>query len=293
MGAVARLVEQEFGAPGDHGLAESDEDPQQILQVHQQRAAIVERHHVAAEIGLQRGEFVELVQHHVGDDVALQLDHHAKAVAVGFVAQVGDAFDLLVAHQFCDALDHRGLVHLIGNFRDDDRFAVFSRGLDRDLAAHHDGAAAGKVGLADAGAAEDDAAGREIRAGNDLVEVLDGQRGIVDQRDAGIDDFAEIVRRDVGRHADGDAAAAIDQQVGKLGRQHARFAERAVVVVLVVDRVLVEIVEQRLRDLGQARFRVSHRGGGIAVDRTEIALPVDQRHPHREGLRHADHRVID
>jgi hypothetical protein len=41
--------------------------------------------------------------------VALQLDDDAHAVAVGFVADVGDALDALVAHQFGDLLDHRSL----------------------------------------------------------------------------------------------------------------------------------------------------------------------------------------
>jgi hypothetical protein len=62
---------------------------------------------------------------------------------------------------------------------------------------------------------------------------------------------------------------------------------------LEIDGVLVDIVDQRLRDLGQAGFGVTHRGRRIAVDRAEIALPVDQRHAHGEILRHADHRVVD
>ena len=293
VGAVARLVEQEFGAPGDDLFAERDEDRQQVLQVHQQRTAGVERHHVAAEIGLQRREPVELVQHHFGHRVALQLDDDAKTVAVGFVAQIGDALDLLLAHQFGDALDHGGLVHLVGNFRDDDGFAVLADRFDRHLAAHHHRAAAEMIGRANALASEDDAAGRKIRSRNDVDEVVDRQRGIVDQRDAGVDHLAEIVRRDVGGHADRDAAGAVDQQVREFGGQYPRFAERAVVVVLVVDGVLVEIVEQQLRDLGQARFGVPHRGGHIAVHRAEIALAVDQRHAHGEFLRHANHRVID
>ena len=48
-----------------------------------------------------------------------------------------------------------------------------------------------------------------------------------------------------------------------------------------------------MRGLGQARFGVTHRRRRIAVDRTEIALAVDQRHAHREVLRHADHGVVD
>ena len=56
------------------------------------------------------------------------------------------------------------------------------------------------------GAAEDDAAGREVGAGNDVDQLVDAEARIVDQRDAGVDHLAEIVRRDVGRHADRDAA---------------------------------------------------------------------------------------
>ena len=129
--------------------------------------------------------------------------------------------------------------------------------------------------------------------GNDVDEVVDAERGIVDQRDAGVDHFAEIVRRNVGGHADRDAAGAVDQKVREFRRQNRRLLLGAVVVRLEVDGVLVDIVEQVVRDLGQAGFGITHGGGHIAVDRTEIALPVDQRHAHGEILRHADHRIVD
>ena len=54
--------------------------------------------------------------------------------------------------------------------------------------------------------------------------------GIVDQRDRRVDHLAEIVRRDVGRHADGDAAGAVDQQVREARRQDHRLLLGAVVV---------------------------------------------------------------
>ena len=40
MGAVAGLVEQEFGAARDHLLAERDEQRQQVLQVHRLRTTL-------------------------------------------------------------------------------------------------------------------------------------------------------------------------------------------------------------------------------------------------------------
>ena len=100
------LPSWKLGAPRHDLFAEGDEGGDHVLQGHQLRTAAVERQHVDAEGRLQRREAVELVQHHVGRGVALELDHHAHAVAVALVAQIGDAFDALLAHQFGDALDH-------------------------------------------------------------------------------------------------------------------------------------------------------------------------------------------
>ena len=151
MGAVARLAEQMLGAPVDDLFAERNEQRQQVLQVHQQRPAAVERDHIGAERRLQRGEAVKLVEHDVRHRVAAHFDHDAEAVAVGFVAQRANALELLVAHQFADPLDQVRLVHLIGNFADDDdRLALAAQRLELDLAAHDDGAAAVMIGGADA-----------------------------------------------------------------------------------------------------------------------------------------------
>ena len=111
------------------------------------------------------------------------------------------------------------LVHLVGDGGDDQRLAILADLLGVHLGAHDDGAAALVVGGDDAGAAEDQAAGREVRARHDLGQLVDRDLGVVEVGDAGVDHLAQIVRRNVGRHADGDAARAVDQQVRELGRQ--------------------------------------------------------------------------
>ena len=58
------------------------------------------------------------------------------------------------------------------------------------------------IGLADAGAAENQAAGGKIRPLNMFHQAVDGDIRIIDIGEAGIDHFAEIVRRYIGRHAD-------------------------------------------------------------------------------------------
>ncbi len=250
------LVSRMLGAPRHHLLAEVEEGDQHVLQRQHLRPAAVQRDHVGAEARLQRGEAPKLVEHDVGDRVALDLDDDAHAVAVGFVAQIGDALDPLLAHQLGDPLDQRRLVDLIGDLGDDQRFAVLAQLLDRDFRPHDDRAAPGRVGGADAGAAEDRAAGGKIRTGNELHQLFEADVGLVHQRQHAVDRLAEIVRRNVGRHADRDAAGAVDQQVGEARRQDDRLELLLVVVGAEIDGVLVEIVEQRHRDAWSSRASV-------------------------------------
>jgi hypothetical protein len=134
---------------------------------------------------------------------------------------------------------------------------------------------------------------REVGALDVVHEPVDRDVGIVDVRDRGVDDLAEVVRRDVRRHADRDAARPVDQQVREPGGQDDRLAVLAVVVGLEVDGVRVEVAQHLARDGREARLRVPHGGGRVVVDRAEVALAVDERVAQRELLRHADERVVD
>ncbi len=127
MRAVARLGEQMLGAPRHHFLAELEEGDEHVLEGQHLRPAAVQRDHVGAEARLHRGEAPELIEHDVGDGVALQLDDDAHAVAIGLVAQIADALDALLAHQLGDLLDQRRLVDLIGDLGDDQRLAILAQ----------------------------------------------------------------------------------------------------------------------------------------------------------------------
>ena len=106
-------------------------------------------------------------------------------------------------------------------------------------------------------------------------------------------ELAGIVRRDVGRHADGDARGAVGQQIGEIAGEHRRLLLAAVVVGAEVDGVLVDPVEQLGGDLGQPCLGVAVGGRVIAVDIAEIALAVDQRIAHGKILREARQRVVN
>jgi hypothetical protein len=293
--ALLRLLQVELGAPDDDDPAMVDEVPQEVVERQDARLVVDDRQEDDAERALHRGERVQLVEDDLGVLAALQLDDDPHALAVGLVAQVGDALDLLVVDELRDALDELRLVDLVRDLRDDDRFLVAARRLlhDRPGPDLH-GAPPGLVRVADALGAVDEGAGGEVRAGEPLHELSEGRVRVLDQLDRRVDDLREVVRRDVRRHADRDAGRAVDEQVRELRRQHDRLDERAVVVGRPVDGLLVDVVAEQLRGQArQAHLGVAHRGGVVAVDRAEVALPVDQRITQREVLRHADDRVVD
>ena len=126
-----------------------------------------------------------------------------------------------------------------------------------------------------------------------LHQLLERDVRIVDLRADAVDDFAEIVRRHVRRHADGDAGAAVDEQIRKRGRENRRLGARLVVVRDEIDRVLVHVLHERGAEMRHARLGVTHRRRRIAFDRAEVALAVDERFAHRPRLRHVDERRIN
>ena len=104
---------------------------------------------------------------------------------------------------------------------------------------------------------------------NDLGQLVDRDGGIADIGDAGVDHLAEIVRRDVGGHADSDAAGAIDEKVREARRQDRRLLHAPVIIVLEVDGLLVDVLEEMLGDLGEAALRCN------------ASPPADRRQPSR------------
>src|SRR5207344_1609120 len=135
---------------------------------------------------------------------------HAHARLVRLIAKIGDAVELLVANELADAREQGRLVYLVGNLVDDDRLAIAAlQVLDVRARTDDDASAAGAVALAHALGAEDDAGGREVRRRNVLDELIDSYLRVVEQRQTRRDDFRQIVRRDVRRHANRNTRRAV------------------------------------------------------------------------------------
>ena len=179
------------------------------------------------------------------------------------------------------------------NTGEDDGAAIAFSFLNLMPRALHDGALAITIGRTCAASAEYERTCWKIGGRDDFDKFVDGDVGIVDIGQACLDYFAQIMRRDVGRHADGNTARAIDQQVRETSGQNLRLFTAAVIIGLEINRVLIKIIQKRVGDLVQPRLGVAHRCWRIGVHRTEVALTIDQRHAHRPILSHTCQCVVN
>ena len=117
---------------------------------------------------------------------------------------------------------------------------------------------------------------------------------VVQHVDGGVDHLAHVVRRDVGRHADGDALRAVDEEVGEATRQDDRLFVGAVVVGDHVDGLLVDVGHELEGERGQAALGVAHGGRAVVgAAAAEAAVAVDQGVAERELLHHAGQGLVD
>ena len=263
-----------------------------LLERHLLGPLVVDGQHVDAEGRLELGELEELVDDHLRAGIALEFDFHTGFL-VGKVAHARNAGEHLVADQLGDTLLQHRTVHAVRDLADDDHRLAALTLLDLHLAAQAHGTAAGLEVTPDAADATDFAGHREVRALDVGHQFLEGDLGVVDLGADAVDHFAQVVGGEVGGHADRNAGAAIDQEVGEAGGEHGRLFLRAVVVGLEVDGVLVEVFHHRHAEVVQAGLGITHGGRGVAFDRAEVTLAVHKHVAHRPGLTHVDQGGVD
>ena len=106
-------------------------------------------------------------------------------------------------------------------------------------------------------------------------------------------DLAQVVRRHLGGHTDGDTARAVDQQVRDTRGQDDRLGRLAVVVRLEIDGVLVDVPDHLHGQRGHLALGVAHGRGAVVAPRAEVPLPVDHRVPHGPRLGETHEGVVD
>src|SRR5581483_3732097 len=147
--AFARLTQQIIRAPA-HNIHTMFKKPlDDIDQPKLTRLAVDDRKHDDAEINLHLRLLIQVVQHHFSLLTALQFENDPHAVAIAFVARIGDAFQFLLAYQRGYMLKQTRFVDLKWNFGNDNRFAIFADLLGRGLRTEFKAASAFQVVVED------------------------------------------------------------------------------------------------------------------------------------------------
>ena len=105
--------------------------------------------------------------------------------------------------------------------------------------------------------------------------------------------LVQVVRRYVGSHTHCDTRRTVDEEVGKLGRQHRRLLEAIVEIRHIADGVLLDVFEHLDRQPRETGLSVPVGCRIISVYRSEVSLTVHQRIPQRKDLYHSNQRIVD
>ena len=290
--SVLGFFQVEFRSAADDVLLELDIALQHILKRQDLRLTVDDREHDRAEGHLQLRIGKQLVEHDLRRAVALDVDFNVHADTVGVILDVGNALDALFLDEVGDVLNQTRLVDLVGQLGDDDLESAVLRFDDLCLGADGDFALAGGIGGADAASAHNDAARRKIRTGEVLHQLGKLDIGVVDAGADRVDGLAEVMRRNLGRHTDGDTAGAVDEKIREAAREHDRLLETVVVVGDEIDGFLVDVGEHIHRDLAHSGFCVTVSSRRVAVYGAEVSVTVDEHIAHGEVLGKTHHRII-
>src|ERR1700730_1363926 len=261
VGPLVGLAQPVSGAAHDHVELVLDVVADHLVEPEGPRYTVDDREHVGAEAGLQLGVLVEVVQHHLRNGVTLEFDDDPDADPVtALILDVGDTRELAVADLLGDRGDEVVVVDLIRQLGDDDSRATPRVLLDLHYAAHPNRAATRGVGVVYPLRPDDQAGGGEVGPLHAFGDC--GQRGLfvgLVVLQAPVHRFcelAEIVWRDVGGHADGDAARTVGEQIWEPARQDGRLLHAPVVVRNEIDCLLVDFTQHLHREWRQPRFCV-------------------------------------
>ena len=284
------------GGPAQQNLAAMvQECTQHFFHRADARGQPVDQHvHVQAEPHLKIGIAKQHAHQHIGVNGAHPWFQDQPDIIGRFVADIGQQRHLFGLHNLGQPFDQPGFLHLIGDLGHHNLPGAAAQILDLPATAQPERPPPCAIGVSDIGGRFDNnPAGRKIGAGDMRQKFIIGRVGVGDQMQAGVDQLVQIMRRNIGGHADRNPGGPIGQQVGERGGQNDGFLQGAVVIVPKINGVFGQPFQQRLGGLGQPRLGIATGGWVIAVDIAKVALAIHQRIAHVEILRQPGHRIVN
>ena len=293
MQTFQRLLFAEFATTANHHTAMVHPHLKHFLQAHGVWATVDQRHVIDGEIVLQRRVLEQLRQY--GVRVEAGFDFNDKTSAVMAVRQVdcaGNTLQLAILYTLGNTFQHTFRADHERQFRYDNCLLTSGYVFNMRHRTRGQRATTGLVGLANALTSHNHATARPIRTWNIAHKLF--QRGVrmMHQMFGCGNHFAQIVRRHICGHANGDAGTAIDEQIRDRGRQNGWLLQLVVVVRCEIHCIFGDIRVHAKRSLGHTSLGVT-RCCRTVIKGSEITVAVYQRQTHGKRLRKTNHRLIN
>ena len=266
MQAVQHFIQAILQTPAHGGDPELQPLAEHIVQALHTGPAIVADYIKIDAIGTFQVGGGEQVPHqllHV-HPVGTGCDHQAGGIfMVRFIPQIAHHGQLFLVHLVGDLFQYLVAGHLVRQRRHN-HITVFQQ----IAGPHAQGTAPGHVHFDDVIAGGNDfRIGGEIRALNDVAQIIHRAARVFQQLDTGIAHFPQVVGWNIRGHAHGNAHGAVQQYIGQPRRQHHRLFQGTVEVRLPLHRALAQFTQQHIRIGRQAGFGVTHGGEGFRIVR--------------------------
>ena len=293
MRAILSFLQLELCAANHHFVTVIHECLYKLLEIEQLRTTVYKRHIVNRERRLHRSHLVELVEHNIGVGILTQLDNYSHPLAcIGLVIEVGYTVEFLIVYELGDILYKFRLIDTVGNLAHDNHLMLLFL-LDLCLGTHYDTASAGGIRLFHSGITVDGASGGKIGSRQIMHQAVCIYFRIIDVCEAGVYRLRKVVGRHIRGHTHGDTLRAVYKEVRYTGGENHRLLAGIVVSRLEIHRIGIYIAKHLLPYLLKADLGITHSRRAVAVDRAEIAMPVDQTLTHSPGLRHSHDGAVN
>ena len=94
------------------------------------------------------------------------------------------------------------------------------------------------------------------------------------------------MRGNIGCHPDSNPRGTIDQKIREPSRQNSWLLFTAIIVVLKVNRILIDVTQHLNGNLAHSGLGITHGGCPVAINRAKVTMAVNQHIAIAEVLRH-------
>src|SRR5208283_4617087 len=193
-GLFLSLTQFETRLAQDDAPAMLQEFVQHFHKSQNMRLPLYKRKHDNPKSGFHCRMFVKIINNYLRHLAALNFYNNPYPVPVGFVSDIRDAFNSLLADKLSNFFNETGFINLVRQLCDNNAFIAACLALNQNFGTHFNQTPACGIGVNDTFSAVNNGASWEIRPLYGCHYLIDFNLGILKKHYKSVNNLAEIMR---------------------------------------------------------------------------------------------------